>query len=308
MSAPVAMAQIDLANEPVQPVPAKADLDPAKVKLGERLFFDVRLSSNKILSCATCHNPQTGGTIPGVTTSVPGASGKTVPINIPSVLNSGADTTQFWNGRAATLEDQVNGPLENQDEMGGNWNDVLALMESDEAYKTAFDSVYGGKITADNARDAIATFERSLTTHNAPFDRYLNGDEAAISAQAKRGYEVFKEIGCTTCHTGSNVGGNMFMAMSEDYFKDRGTEIIDQDKGRFTETGDEADMYVFRVPPLRNVAVTAPYLHDGKAETLEQAVEIMAKYQLGLEDGELSTEDRDAIVAFLKSLHGELAE
>ncbi len=305
-----AFAEINLAEEPVQPVPAAAELDDAKVNLGERIFFDVRLSANKILSCGTCHNPQTGGTIPGVTTSVPGASGVTVPINIPTVLNSGADETQFWNGRSPSLEDQAGGPLENPDEMGGNWADVIAMMNGDEAYKAAFAAVYGTEeaISEPNIRDAVATYERSLTTHNAPFDRYLNGEEEAISAQAKRGYEVFKEIGCTTCHNGSNVGGNSFMAMNEQYFTDRGTEIIDQDKGRFTVTGDEADMFVFRVPPLRNVAVTAPYLHDGQAETLEEAVEIMAKYQLGLEEGDLSTEDRDAIVAFLKSLHGELAE
>lgn len=306
VSLPALAETIVLEDEPVQPVPAAKPFDEAKLDLGERLFFDVRLSSNKILSCATCHNPQTGGTIPGVTTSVPGASGKTVPINIPTVLNSGADTSQFWNGRAATLEEQVDGPLLNPDEMGGNWDDALALMAEDETYKAAFDAIYGGAITADNVRDAIAVFERSLTTHNAPFDRYLKGDEAAISEQAKKGYALFKDLGCSSCHMGSNVGGNMFMPLPEEYFTDRGTEIIDQDKGRFTETGDEADMYVFRVAPLRNAKVTPPYLHDGTAATLGEAVEVMAKYQLGIED--MSAEDRDAIVAFIESLHGELAQ
>lgn len=300
-------AEINLAEEPVQPVPAAPVLDRDKVKLGERVFFDVRLSANKVLSCATCHNPQTGGTIPGVTTSVPGASGVTVSINIPTVLNSGANETQFWNGRSPDLEDQVGGPLENPDEMGAKWADVLTMMASDEAYQTAFDAVYGG-ITEEAVRDAVATYERSLTTHDAPFDRYLQGDETAVSDQVKRGYEVFKEIGCTTCHTGSNVGGTMFMAMSEDYFADRGTEILETDLGRMAVTHDEADKHVFRVPPLRNVAVTPPYLHDGQAETLEEAVEIMAKYQLGMAEGELSPADRDAIVAFLKSLNGKLAE
>lgn len=301
-----ACAAFDLEEEPIQPVPAPAKLDKGKVDLGERIFFDVRLSSHKTLSCASCHNPQTGGTIPGVTTSIPGADGQTVPLNIPTVLNSGADETQFWDGRSPDLEDQAGGPLENPHEMGGNWPDVIAMMKQDEAYKDAFDSVYGGKINEANIRDAIATYERFLTTHDAPFDRYLMGDEKAVSEQVKHGYEVFKEIGCASCHTGPNAGGNMFMALSEDYFTDRGTELVDQDLGRMAVTNDEADKHVFRVPPLRNVAVTAPYLHDGQAETLEEAVETMAKYQLGMEEGELSKEDRDAIVAFLKSLHGEL--
>lgn len=307
-SLPVLAQEQAAEEEPVQPVPHVADLnlDQQKVDLGRLLFHDARLSKDGTLSCASCHNPKTGGTIEGVITSVSGASGKTVPINIPSVLNSGLDTLQFWNGRADTLEAQADGPLENPDEMGANWPDVLAYLNGDPVYKPLFAKIYGGAAERPHVEQAMAEYERSLLTPDGPFDRYLNGDEAAVSAQVKQGYAKFKEFGCAACHAGPNLGGSTFMTMNEQYFTDRGTPVIDQDLGRFTVTEDEADKFMFRVPPLRNVAVTGPYLHDGQAKTLEEAVEIMARYQLGMEEGELKAEDRDAIVAFLMSLNGEV--
>jgi cytochrome c peroxidase len=225
-------------------------------------------------------------------------------INAPGVYNAALNFAQFWDGRARTLEEQVDGPVTNPLEMGSRWEDVTAKLERDPATAAEFRAAFSDGVTPSNVRTAIADFERTLLTRDSPFDRFLAGDRAALGAEARAGYETFKSVGCTSCHQGANVGGNMFQRFGVlgDYFADRGN-IGEADYGRFNVTKNEADRFVFRVPSLRNVEHTAPYFHDGSAETLEQAVQVMARYQLGRR---LKDEQLRAIVAFLKSLSGDM--
>jgi cytochrome c peroxidase len=202
------------------------------------------------------------------------------------------------------LEDQLDGPINNADEMGGNWKLIVSRLKLDRAMVEEFQKAYKSEPNEKNIKDAIASFERSLVLVNSPFDRYLLGDRAAITQTAERGYTLFKDLGCASCHQGQSVGGNMFQKFGiiKDYFQARG-DISDVDLGRYSLTKDEDDRYVFKVPSLRNIDLTSPYFHDGSAETLEKAVDIMAEYQLG---HTLSVKDREDIVAFLRSLTGEM--
>jgi len=286
---------------PFSPLPDLPDVAPQKVKLGEQMFHDPRLSADDTVSCATCHDLSHGG-VDGRAKPV-GIAGQEGGINTPTVFNSAYNFTQFWNGRAANLEEQAAGPVHNPTEMGSNWGEVTAKLNQDRDIKAAFDALYADGITGDNIVDAIATFERTLVTVDSPFDRFLQGDKAAISEDAKRGYELFQSYGCASCHQGLNVGGNMYQTMGAmgDYFGDRG-DIQESDLGRYQVTGREQDRHVFKVPSLRMVSQTAPYFHDGRVKTLEEAVEMMAKYQLGRE---LPREDVNLIVEFLRSLAGE---
>lgn len=291
-------------KEPVFPVPENAfKVDPQVSRLGLKLFEERRLSKNGTISCATCHSLSRGG-VDGLVHSV-GINGMKGGINAPTVFNSAFNFKQFWNGRAKTLEDQIDGPVQNPKEMDADWEEVVRKLKNDESYVLAFRKIYADGITKQNIKNAIADFERSLVTPNCKFDQYLNGNQAALSELEKSGYHRFKSFGCIACHQGLNVGGNMFQTMGVmgNYFKDRGTPITEADLGRYTVTKEEADRFVFRVPSLRNVELTAPYFHDGSAQTLDHAVRVMAKYQLGRR---LSTEETNSIVAFLKTLTGEL--
>lgn len=292
---------VALRGQPILPITQIENIDPGKALLGEKLFFDVRLSGDDTISCATCHDISSGGA-DGLKHPI-GIDGIEGSINTPTVFNSVFNFSQFWDGRAATLEEQAAGPVHNPVEMGSNWADVVAKLSQDSKIKAMFKTSYKDGITGDNIVDAIATFERTLVTYGAPFDKYLLGDENAISETAKHGYELFQSYGCTSCHQGVNVGGNMFQTMGAmgDYFGERGNES-EPDQGRYQVTKRERDRHVFKVPSLRMVAHTAPYFHDGTAETLEEAVMIMAKYQLGRE---LPEQDLVPIVVFLKSLAGE---
>ena len=290
-------------NEPIQPVPFSIELDTKKVSLGNRLFNDVQLSRNGTVSCATCHNLAKGGTDRlAVSKGMSDALGE---VNAPTVFNSGFNFKQFWDGRADTLEEQVEGPLHNTKEMDGvEWPVLVAQLSKDPNYVASFNSSYPGEgITQASIKSAIAEFERSLITSNSRFDRYLRGDETAIDAHEKEGYRLFKDFGCVVCHQGVNVGGNMFQSFGKfgDYFADRGN-IKKADFGRMNVTNLERDRYKFKVPSLRNIELTYPYFHDGTAQTLDQAVQVMAKYQLGME---LQQSEADAIIAFLKTLTGE---
>jgi len=288
---------------PVSPLPEHApDVDPRKVRLGDDLFHDTRLSADDTISCASCHNLDSGG-VDGLEKPI-GIGGKHGSVNTPTVFNSAYNFTQFWDGRAENLEEQAAGPVHNPVEMGSNWDQVVTKLERDADIRAAFHALYGDGVTAANIVDAIATFERTLVTINAPFDLYLKGDKSAISAQAVRGYERFQSYGCAACHQGVNVGGNMYQAMGAmgDYFGDRGNEH-ESDMGRYQITKREEDRHVFKVPSLRMVAQTAPYFHDGSAKTLEDAVRHMAKYQLGRDD--MPETDVEDIIAFLKSLAGK---
>lgn len=297
-SAPSSTSWLD--DQPINPVPPYV-AGEAKVALGRSLFHDKRLSGDNTLSCASCHDLGKGGTDQAVhSTGIGGAAGG---INAPSVLNSGLNFVQFWNGRSPSLEDQVNGPTHNPKEMGSNWDQIVGKLSQDPACVDQFRKVYGDGPKPEHIRDAIATFERTLNTVNAPFDRFLKGDSSAIDAEQKHGYQLFKSYGCVSCHQGTNVGGNMYQkfGLMGDYFKDRGAPT-DADDGRMAVTHKEEDRHVFRVPSLRNVDLTAPYFHDGSATTLPQAVEVMAKYQLGRP---IPPDDLRAIVRFLQALTGD---
>lgn len=225
-------------------------------------------------------------------------------VNAPTVLNAALNFVLFWDGRAPTLEDQAGGPLVNEKEMATDWNHVLATLRADAEYPALFKQAFADGVSEKNVRASIATFERTLLTPGARFDLWLQGDKSALNEEEVQGYALFKSVGCIACHQGQNVGGNMFQKFGVlgDYFTDRGN-ITQDDYGRFNVTGLESDRFVFRVPSLRNVELTAPYFHDGSAATLDQAVRTMARYQLGrpLEDADVLR-----LVAFLKTLTAPL--
>jgi cytochrome c peroxidase len=288
--------------EPIQPLPESIALNEEKVALGNRLYHDTRLSGDNSVSCATCHDLAKGGTDQAPTST--GIGGAIGPINAPTTYNSGLFLRQFWDGRAADLEEQAAGPVHNPIEMGSNWGEVIPKLEEDPAYVEAFAKLYPEQgITGDSIVDAIAVFERSLMTPNSRFDRFLKGEAEAISERELQGYELFKSIGCANCHVGVAVGGQSFerMGLKEDYFADRGT-LSEVDSGQFNFTGNEDDRFKFKVPTLRNIALTFPYFHDGQTENLKEAVKIMSKYQEGRQ---LSDQEADLIVAFLQTLTGE---
>lgn len=287
--------------EPIAPIPLHVAFDDRKVALGKMLYHDPILSHDKSLSCASCHRLDEGGTDRRPRSI--GIGGQISAVNAPTVFNSGFNFRQFWDGRADTLEAQVDGPLLSKREMGSTWVEVLGRLRREPQYVTAFAALYADGIQRANVAEAIAEFEHSLFTPNARFDRFLRGDTEAISAEERAGYAKFKGYGCVSCHQGVNVGANMFQRMGalRDYFADRGN-ITPADFGRFNVTGNEADKFFFKVPSLRNVARTAPYFHDGSAATLEEAVAVMAKYQLGRA---LPPQDLSDIVKFLQTLTGE---
>jgi cytochrome c peroxidase len=288
--------------EPIKPLPASVDVNMDKVFLGRSLYHDTALSGDGTLSCATCHTLDHGGAEPRKTST--GIRGQIGPINSPTVLNSGYNFVQFWDGRAKDLQEQAAGPVANPIEMGAEWDNVVERLKKNEEYAAAFAKLYKDGVTKDNATDAIAEYEKSLITPSR-FDKFLLGEESAITDAEKKGYATFKEAGCTACHTGIIAGGTMFqkMGLVKDYFKDRGTPVTEADLGRFNVTKNEADKHFFKVPTLRNVELTSPYLHDGSRATLEETVKVMGTYQLGKD---LSDAQINSIVTFLKSLTGEL--
>jgi cytochrome c peroxidase len=289
-------------DEPIQPLPLPAAQDPARVEIGRRLFHDTRLSRNGSVSCASCHDLGKGGT-DGRARST-GVHGKLTDVNAPTVFNSTFNFRQFWNGRADSLEAQIDQVIQNPIEMDSRWEDVVAKVAQNAGYRGAFTSAYRDGVTKANIQNAIASFERTLVTSNSRFDRFLRGESNAISAAEKAGYQRFKQYGCVACHQGVNVGGNMFQkfGVMGDYFGQRGTPT-QADLGRYLVTRVEADRHVFKVPSLRNVALTAPYFHDGSAKTLEEAVDVMFRFQLGRT---ASRDDKDSIVKFLRTLSGPL--
>jgi len=293
--------QTSSTGDPVVPLPLALSLDSRKVELGRRLFNDARLSGDGSVSCAHCHDLATGGVDRQPRSR--GIGGKEGAINAPTVFNSGFNFRQFWDGRAETLEDQIDGPLQHPAEMASTWPQAIAALSDDRQYRTEFKAIYRDGIAPRNVKDAIATFERSLITPDSRLDRFLRGDRAALNEEELAGYRLFKQIGCTSCHQGLNIGGNMYqkLGIMEDYFT-AGGKTSAADLGRFNITQREEDRHFFKVPSLRNVAVTPPYLHDGSAKTLEDAVKVMARYQLG---NELAPADVARLVAFLRTLTGE---
>ena len=307
--APCIFSAQEAAAEPIRPVPTEVEVDRAKAELGKWLFHDTRLSKNNTISCASCHDLSAGGD-DGRVVSI-GMEGRSGVLNAPTVFNAGFNFKQFWDGRAHTLTDQIDGPLQSSVEMESIWPDVVTKLFQDTDYPGLFQQIYpdseqGQTISRQNIKDAIAEFVRSLTTPHSRFDRWLKGDTTALNDAEKEGYALFKRYGCASCHQGANVGGNMFQVFGviNDYFTKRGN-ITDADLGRFNVTGNEADRHAFKVPSLRMAAHTAPYLHDGSAATLRDAVDAMFEFQLGREAPDAH---KDAIVTFLKTLPGEYVD
>lgn len=295
---PQTLADSDTALPPLPDV-SHLGLNPERVALGRRLFHDPRLSKDDSVACAACHDLSKGGAdARPVSLGVAGQSGI---INSPTVYNSGFNFSQFWDGRAASLEEQVDGPISSPTEFASDWPSILKKLGKDADLSAAFRKAYPDGLTATNVRQAIAEFERSLVTPSR-FDRFLKGDAQALNAAESRGYALFRGYGCTACHQGVNIGGNLYQRLGvvKDYFQ--GRPIKPADLGRYNVTHNAEDRHVFKVPSLRNVALTAPYFHDASSTTLEDAVAIMARYQLGVE---LPAEDRADLVAFLKALTGE---
>ncbi|UWQ01739.1 cytochrome-c peroxidase [Aliiroseovarius crassostreae] len=303
-----AMAQTDLratALDTFKPlpstVPAVAD-NPSteeKVELGKMLYFDPRLSASGVFSCYSCHNLATGGD-DNLETSI-GHGWQKGPRNAPTVLNSVLNAAQFWDGRAEDLAAQAKGPIQAGVEMANTPDNVVATLNSMPDYVNRFNASFEDGVSFDNMAKAIEVYEATLLTP-APFDAWLNGDDAALNSDQLAGLELFMDKGCSSCHSGVNVGGHGYYPFG--LIEKPGSEVLPEgDKGRFAVTETADDEYVFRASPLRNIALTAPYFHSGKVWDLEVAVQIMAESQLG---EELSDTEVDQIVAFLDSLTGAL--
>lgn len=277
------------------------DATPEKVALGKMLYFDPRLSESHAISCNSCHMVGMGG-VDLQETSL-GHRWQHGGRNAPTVYNAVFDVAQFWDGRAKDLEQQAGGPLVNPVEMDTTEAHVVEQLKGIPGYATYFAKAFPGAdpITFDNVRRAIALFEATLITPNAPFDRYLKGDAKALDAPQARGLALFIGKGCAACHNGINVGGGMYAPFG--VVERPGADILPPgDKGRFAVTRTVSDEYVFRVPSLRNVALTAPYFHSGKVWDLRQAVAIMGNSQLG---AKLTDAEVDDITAFLGALTGD---
>jgi cytochrome c peroxidase len=285
------------AEEPIQPVKPVQNINMGMVELGKKLYFDPRLSKSGFISCNSCHNLSMGGT-DNLKTSI-GDHWQQGPINAPTVLNSSLNLAQFWDGRAADLKEQAGGPIANPGEMGFTHELAVGVIESIPEYVVEFKLVFGGdKITIDEVTTAIAEFEKTLVTPNSAFDQWLLGDQEALTQKELAGYKLFKESGCVACHNGEAVGGNSFqkMGIMEPY------QAKSPAEGLSAVTGKDADRFKFKVPTLRNVEMTYPYFHDGEAETLTEAVDIMGRLQLGKK---FTEQENAQIVAFLKTLTGD---
>ena len=293
------------------PIPKDNKMSPDKIELGKQLFFDPRLSVDGTLSCNSCHNVMSSGT-DNRPVSV-GVMGKKGGRSAPTVWNSAFLTSQFWDGRAATLEDQAKGPILNPIEMGMPSEEaVVKRINSIPGYVSQFKKVFGGKkhVTYDNIAKAIATFERTLITSASPFDRYVTGDKSALNKQAKNGMKLVESVGCTSCHNGANFSGPLTLPMGQAFIQkfptfpgskyDKKYDLM-SDLGLYTVTKKNEDKNSWRVPTWRNVALTAPYFHNGSVKTLDEAVRVMGKTQL---NKTLKDNDVKDIVAFLNSLTG----
>ena len=302
-------AMMKAVNNPHNP------LTQEKIALGKRLFFDTILSKDRTVNCATCHNLKEGGD-DNLPTAI-GIKGQPNPhhLNSPTVLNAALAKAQFWDGRAKDVEEQAGGPIQAPFEMGMTPKEVEERLNEDASYIAQFTGVFGeGKISFENVRKAIGAYERTLLTRGA-YDRFLEGDDNAISAQAKRGMTLFITKGCSGCHTGMSVGGQSIQKFPlRRYFKDYVGLLFEPDVRLknspfpFVNEGGflgKDDRLRFRVPILRNITKTAPYFHNGAVDKLEEAVRIMSKYQLG---NEFTKEQIDDVVAFLKTLDGEIVQ
>ena len=301
---PAAAQQPGFAALPVAaPEPEDNRTTPAKVQLGKQLFFDPRLSGNNEMSCATCHLPEKA-----LTDERPraiGAGGKELARNTPTLWNIGLQTSFFWDGRAASLEEQALIPIQSPDEMAQNLDELVAELAAVPGYAAQFEAVFERPVNVADIARAIAAFQRTLLTPNSPFDRYVAGDKSALSAEAKQGMDVFQRDGCIRCHNGPLLSDGKFYRLS-----------AGGDPGRGQVTGDPLERYKFRTPSLRNIAETKPYMHDGSARTLFDAVAFYFRHTppsgpdaLPVDIEPLlgqSYSEIDAVVEFLRSLTGEM--
>jgi cytochrome c peroxidase len=285
------------ADEPIQPIQPPQSINLGMAELGKKLYFDPRLSKSGFISCNSCHNLSMGGT-DNIPTSI-GDKWQQGPINAPTVLNSSLNVAQFWDGRAADLQEQAGGPIANPGEMAFSHTLAIDVLESISAYVREFKQIFGtDKIDIEEVTAAIAEFEKTLVTPNSRFDQWLLGKKDALTGDELAGYNLFKDSGCIACHNGQAVGGASFQKMGvvEPYKAKSAAE------GRSAVTGKDADRFNFKVPTLRNIEYTYPYFHDGAANTLTQAVDIMGRLQLGKT---FTPEENAKIVAFLKTLTGD---
>lgn len=294
---------------PPVPVPADNPMSVAKVELGKALYFDKRLSKDSTVSCATCHDPKMAWTEHRATSK--GIAGQTGDRNSPTVINAAYLPVQFWDGRAASLEEQALGPIENPIEMGHKLEAMIADLSKLDAYKAMFKEAFGSEdITKDKVAKAIAAFERTVLSGDSPYDRFQAGDKTALTEAQQRGMTVFVEKGsCSTCHTPPIFSNGSY------YNAGVGSDKANPDPGRKKVTNRDGDMGKFRVPHLREIADTHPYFHDGSGKTLEEAVALMAdggKDNPNLagtfkdvRDAKLTDQDKKDLVEFLKALSGK---
>ncbi len=283
----------------ITPLPQKAEYDKIKAELGKKLFFDPILSIDNTVSCASCHIlPGSGSDLTSYSKGVGGAIGG---MNTPTVLNSMYNLSQFWDGRAADLQEQAGGPIVNPVEMASTKEHVLKVLNENKRYKKHFYIIYKEALKFSQVTEVLAEFEKALITPNAPFDNYLRGDTTALTDLEKKGYELFQNKGCISCHNGINIGGSMYQKVGifEKFIGRKGS------LGRYNVTKDEDDRYTFKVPSLRNVALTAPYMHDGNISNLKDMISKMGRLQLGQD---IDEKEVDAIVAFLHTLTGQTPE
>ena len=291
----ILFAQNLFAKELITPIPKTIKYDTNKALLGQNLFNDTRLSHDNTISCASCHIIKDGGD--DNTQFSTGMDGKLGGRNSPTVLNTRYNLAQFWDGRAKNLEEQVSGPINNPVEMHSNYKEVLSKLKKDKTYIKQFNNIYKDGITQENIKNSISEYEKTLITPNSKFDKYLRGDTNILTKDEKDGFILFKNYGCISCHNGVNIGGNIIQKIGI-------SKVFDKnDLGVYNLTKNEKDKYYFKVPTLRNIALTSPYFHNGSVNTLYDAVLKMSIYQVGFE---LEKKDIDLIVKFLNTLTGEI--
>lgn len=299
------------ALEFLQPIPSRPvapegnELTPARVDLGAKLFFDPRMSRSGLFSCQSCHNVGLGG-VDGLETSI-GHGWQQGPRNAPTMYNAIFNIAQFWDGRADDLAEQAKGPVQAGVEMNNTPDNLIETLRSMPGYVEAFAAAFPAEddpVSFDNFARAIEAYEATLITPDSPLDRFLGGDDTAMSDQQKRGLQAFMDTGCTACHAGINLGGESYWPFGL-IERPGGSVLPEGDRGRFEVTQTADDEYVFRAAPLRNVALTAPYFHSGAVWDLTEAVHIMSSSQLGTE---LADAQADDIVAFLGALTGTQPE
>ncbi len=283
--------------ELITPIPQKIAHDKEKAFLGKKLFFDKRLSKNNTISCSSCHKLYEGGD-DNQKFSI-GINNRVTYINTPTVFNAIFNIAQFWDGRADNMTEQIKDVLQHPKKMDNDLKELTIKLKTIKEYNKMFNFIYPDGITIDNIIDAISEFQKTLITPNSRFDRYLNGEKNALTKEELKGYELFKSYGCISCHNGVNIGGNLFqkLGIMKPYI-DKTNNL-----GRYNVTKDEEDKQYFKVPTLRNIALTAPYFHDGSQSNLKEAIKNVIIYQLGRIP---NVDDINHIEKFLHTLTGEI--